>query len=612
MGDMAVVLETNANDASSLFTRARFLIERACELRDSETQKIAPLLLEARTLLCGESEGADPLTYRVTLGRCHFQLSKCYERQSAYEAAEAEARAGLELLEATLPMAREEADRRLLLNGIADLCSSLGNIADRRADYAMAMEYRRRNLDILTELGERHKRGHALLQNAATYYRLGDFETALSNYYESLTVFQDSDDLQGHGSAWNGIGNVQFSQRDYAGARESYRKAFQVFERYGDPYWQAGLLGNIANVLLHLEDPDGARGCYEQSLMLRESIGDRHGQCFSLNGLAQVYLRLGDADRSLEMSRAAIRLLNEVGDRAMLANAYSGLARAYQETGEEAKEEEALTMGLGLAETVGVRELVYQIHRDLSALYERRGNAVSALYHHKRYHEEKEALFDQERESKMRGLQVRHQVEQAKREADIYRRLNTELEKANARQAELLEQLRRQSELLERQARTDALTGLMNRRYLEVALADAFAQARQRRHPLTVAIADIDHFKRINDRCSHQVGDAVLRTVARLLQQNCRRDDVLARYGGEEFVLVLPDATPEDAARLCDRMRELIAGHDWDALHPDLRVTISFGLCADTGLEDGERMLCCADARLYEAKEEGRNQVRGR
>jgi diguanylate cyclase (GGDEF)-like protein len=605
------MLVDDVRPVMDLYSRAQFLIDHASDLRESDSHKMLPMLLEARGLLRMAKEDADPLAYRVLLGHCQFRIAKCYERHSEYETGDREALAGLELLEGAQEMARTEVDQRTVQEGIGDLCSILGNIADRRADYAAAMEYRRRNLEILTELGDPHKRAHALLQNAATYYRIGDFETSLNFYFESLTVFQDTDDLPGLGSAWNGIGNIQFSQRDYAGARESYSKGLAVFKEDGDPYWQAGLLGNIANVLLHIEDPQGALECYEQSLTIREAIGDRHGQSFSLNGLAQVHLRLGDAQRSLEMSKASIRLLNEVGDRAMLAHTYCGLARAYREIGEEKRAEEALTMALGLAENTGARELVYQVNRELSELYERLGNASLALHHHKRYHTEKEALFDEEREAKMRNLQVRHQVEQAKREADIYRSLNTELERANARQAELLEQLRRQSELLERQARTDALTGLMNRRYLEVALADTFTRARRQRRPLTVALADIDHFKQINDQCSHQIGDAVLRTVARLMQQHCRRDDVLARYGGEEFVLVLPDATREDAARLCERIRDLIASHNWDALHPGLRVTMSFGLCADTGLEDGERMLSCADARLYEAKEAGRNRVRG-
>jgi diguanylate cyclase (GGDEF)-like protein len=601
--------DTRQGASEGMAHRAEHLLERAGILADQDTHKAVSLLHEAQSLLRMTAEEREPLTHRLSMARCLTTLSKCYERHSDYDAAWHEAQVGMRLLEESLPLTSCEAEKNAVLNGIADVCAVLGNVCDRRADFAAAMEYRRRNLDIVTQLGEQQKRGHALLQNASTYYRIGDFESSLSYYLEALGVFQDTSDAQGHGSAWNGIGNVQFSQREYTAARDSYQKGLMVFKEADNPYWQAGLLGNLAGVLMHLDDLKGARHCYEQSMMLRETISDRHGQAFALNGLADVHLRLGEVAEAHEKSKRAIRLLQDLGDKAMLANAHCVLARACRALGAMETALDSLTVALDLAERVEVRELMYQVHLELSKLHEQRGDSSRALYHHKRYHEEKEALFDEERERKMRNLQVRHQVEQAKREADIYRRLNTELEKANARQAELLEQLQRQSEQLARQARTDSLTGLTNRRYLEAALGDAFGQARLQCRPLTVAIADIDLFKQINDRFSHGVGDMVLRTVARLLQQNCRRDDVLSRYGGEEFVLVLPEATKQDAIRLCERMRELVEQHDWERIHPGLSVTMSFGLCDDTGLEDAERMLSCADTRLYKAKEAGRNRV---
>jgi diguanylate cyclase (GGDEF)-like protein len=137
-------------------------------------------------------------------------------------------------------------------------------------------------------------------------------------------------------------------------------------------------------------------------------------------------------------------------------------------------------------------------------------------------------------------------------------------------------------------------------------------RARRFGHPLAVAMLDIDHFKSINDRFSHSLGDEVLRTVARLLRESCRLSDVVGRYGGEEFVLLLPETSVANAALLCEKLRRRIELHGWRSLHPELAgVTISIGVAAEghetcAAVLDG---LAFADQQLYRAKREGRNRV---
>lgn len=129
------------------------------------------------------------------------------------------------------------------------------------------------------------------------------------------------------------------------------------------------------------------------------------------------------------------------------------------------------------------------------------------------------------------------------------------------------------------------------------------------RRALSVMIGDIDHFKAINDRYSHAIGDAVLRMVADVLRAALRPGDLAARYGGEEFVMLLRDTGAAEAATLCERLRQAIAAADWQEIHPDLAVTISIGVCSDLGLDGPDGMIAAADARLYQAKAEGRNRV---
>ena len=173
----------------------------------------------------------------------------------------------------------------------------------------------------------------------------------------------------------------------------------------------------------------------------------------------------------------------------------------------------------------------------------------------------------------------------------------------------LLEKLQQQSEAFERQAREDALTGLVNRRSFDEALAREFARAQRNGRPLAVALGDLDHFKRINDQYSHAAGDAALRAVANLIRDTCRGMDVTARWGGEEFAVLFPETTREEAHRVCERLREAVERFDCSVFAPGHRMTISIGVTDQTGLSHHEKMISRADAKLYEAKDGGRNRV---
>lgn len=156
----------------------------------------------------------------------------------------------------------------------------------------------------------------------------------------------------------------------------------------------------------------------------------------------------------------------------------------------------------------------------------------------------------------------------------------------------------------------DELTGLYNRRFFNTQAPKILRQTQQYNQPLSVMLSDIDHFKQINDRFSHLVGDQVLRQVAQLLMKETRSSDLVARFGGEEFIAVFPAANPEQAAQLCDRLRLCIQSYNWSSIHPDLQVTISMGISSEAHSNDLEKIISMADEKLYQAKRNGRNQVR--
>ncbi|SIR76199.1 PAS domain S-box-containing protein/diguanylate cyclase (GGDEF) domain-containing protein [Janthinobacterium sp. TND4EL3] len=163
---------------------------------------------------------------------------------------------------------------------------------------------------------------------------------------------------------------------------------------------------------------------------------------------------------------------------------------------------------------------------------------------------------------------------------------------------------------LEQQALHDALTSLPNRRAYEAQAEQAMARAARSGAALTVGVADLDHFKKINDRHGHAVGDAVLRNVAQVLRDTGRVTDVAARMGGEEFGLLFPDATLPQAQMVAERIRAAVAAAV--TVLPDgspLHVTISIGLAPLARGASMDAAMSEADKALYVAKHQGRNQV---
>jgi diguanylate cyclase (GGDEF)-like protein len=162
---------------------------------------------------------------------------------------------------------------------------------------------------------------------------------------------------------------------------------------------------------------------------------------------------------------------------------------------------------------------------------------------------------------------------------------------------------------IEELAELDDLTGSLNRRCIMRFLDDEIARAHRTDVPCSIALIDLDWFKRINDTFGHPTGDEVLKTFAITVFANIRGVDRFGRYGGEEFLLVLPETPVDVAVRLLDRLRSIVAGLDWSAFSPGMRVTVSAGVTTLRASETGDTFLARADGALYKAKAQGRNRT---
>jgi len=167
---------------------------------------------------------------------------------------------------------------------------------------------------------------------------------------------------------------------------------------------------------------------------------------------------------------------------------------------------------------------------------------------------------------------------------------------------------------LHRLSTSDFLTGLHNRGYFDERIREEAVRTRRHRHKMSIAMIDVDRFKNFNDTYGHSAGDMALQAIARTLKDNLRVTDVVARYGGEELVVILPETGPEAAVRKLEQIREAVAEMTLELPRRTLRGVLTFSAGVASFPDDGEEvdvLIARADARLFAAKQGGRNKVMG-
>ncbi len=189
----------------------------------------------------------------------------------------------------------------------------------------------------------------------------------------------------------------------------------------------------------------------------------------------------------------------------------------------------------------------------------------------------------------------------------IYRSAIRQSKEEKERLERLVKERTHEIELL---SKTDSLTGLWNRGYLEEMLEIEFKRARRYRHDVSIAVVDLDHFKQINDTYGHMAGDEVLRQVSGHIKSCIRETDFVGRYGGEEIVVILPETDIKTARAIAEKIRETIEAHPVRFEGRSIKVTSSIGVSnLRPEHEDYHEVFSEADEALYEAKESGRNRV---
>jgi diguanylate cyclase (GGDEF)-like protein len=372
----------------------------------------------------------------------------------------------------------------------------------------------------------------------------------------------------------------------YEQALRRYDEAGVIAQRTEDVRQWQHILNNVAYTHFQAGNAQEAVATAERLI----SVSERHGielDIYDRDTIARAYTmvdRHADAVAVLApvLGADAVPVSAPVFDG--IASAMVTLAEIQRLAGALDDAQSTIERATAICAAHDLTGVANELHREQAEIHAARGDFQRAFATYKLFHEADARLRAIERETRARTLQVLYEADEARRDSDHFRELSVR----------------------------DPLTGLRNRRYVDEHLGVQLLHAVDTSTCLTLAILDLDHFKRVNDERSHDVGDRVLREVASLLERaiDGQAGATAARLGGEEFLLVLQGTDQGTGEKLVSTLCRDIREHPWEAVTGGIPVTVSIGVA--TVPEDGidrTPLLRCADRRLYAAKRAGRDQV---
>ena len=352
-----------------------------------------------------------------------------------------------------------------------------------------------------------------------------------------------------------------------------------------------------------------ARSFAQEALQVAQRSGNTYCVTMCLSNLGRYLGVGGEIGPAFALLDEAYAMATKHGHKALALTCDSQRAEILVQAGRHHQAIPILLVSLERAELVFSNRLVLDMRLQLYKAYKARGSMAEALAQHEQYHALVKAQLEHRSHTQSRLLLNRLELDQARFGAE---RAQLEANVQRVRAERMLahtERLEEEAVELGRNLLADALTGLGNRRKIDRGLPTLLQHAATSGITLSVAVLDIDHFKKVNDRFGHPVGDAVLKALANILRDTLRSGDMMARLGGEEFLIALVDTPSQYARETCERLRVAVERYAWDDVAVGLLVTVSIGLCTQVTSTDTAEILSCADAALYKAKHAGRNQV---
>jgi diguanylate cyclase (GGDEF)-like protein len=448
----------------------------------------------------------------------------------------------------------------------------------------------------------------ALARQGMTLGDMGDYNRALDLYREALNIIEreaSTRDVTLEATCFGAIGVACTQLVDFEQAESAYKKALQLYDSVNN-HESACFVYNNLSILrirtierLAADAPSREQLANEAFTFIADGLARNQQYLNSImlegalhNSRGDLLAALGCHAESLDELATALAAYQKMNLPRGIVDVLTNMGEAHKDFGSL---DDALTCLLEADSIINAHQLnghARKLNQLMADIYEAKGNFTEALRCFKHFHQLESESQRLDTQRKLQQLALRAEIESALAEAKQQREKSVDLTIKN--------------QALDKIAHEDALTGVANRRRLDMWVSD---QPSSIPTGMAVALLDIDHFKKINDGYSHAIGDAVLRELGKLLVTLARKEDLVARYGGEEFVMVLHNVEKANIAERMEQVRRAVEVFAWGQVVAGLHVTTSIGVAAADGTTAFGVLLERADASLYAAKAAGRNRV---
>ncbi|WP_066597845.1 sensor domain-containing diguanylate cyclase [Cryobacterium arcticum] len=459
----------------------------------------------------------------------------------------------------------------------------IASILTRRGDPRQGAVEMQRMLDWAERHGELalQSRCHEVL--GSIFELVGDRALSLEHAVATNSLLDDSEVPLMRAAARLTLADALGSAGSFDEARRRYNEALRLVIDDPETSIRYQILNNLAYTEYLAGNHDEAMTAVE-SLIALSQLNNRPIGMYARDTIARVYLVAGRLDEAAATLETALEAKPVDYHPDSIAAALVTLAETYRTQGRFDEAQDVIDRCLALSEAHGLARWTTEVTREQAETYAAREDFQAAFESYRSYHTQSIALSASENEAKGRILEAMFQTAESRQESERYREM----------------------------AERDPLTDLHNRRFVDEHLTMLLMLHREGGSPVAIAMLDVDHFKRINDTLSHEVGDEVLRALGRILTDALAPvpGAVAARLGGEEFLLIVPALVEDQVIELSERVRMAVGSHDWSPISAGLHVTVSLGVAlAPADGDTSTALLRAADVRMYLAKRDGRNRV---